>query len=128
MNAQLHPSSSVVNYERALKNLRRSLATPIAEPRDLSGVIKDFEMTYELSWKVLKKILLDQGVQTQGAKDVYTQAYRLNLIAHESVWLSMIRDRNQSAHVYEEKEAAEIAERIRTHYLPLFESLLKSQR
>lgn len=56
-------NSSVTNFFKALENLRRSLSSPITEPRDQSGIIKDFEMTYELSWKSLKKILLVQGHQ-----------------------------------------------------------------
>ena len=50
--------SSSKNFKKALANLERSLASPISEPRDLSGILKDFEMSYELSWKVLKKRLL----------------------------------------------------------------------
>lgn len=57
-------NSSEVNFKRALQNLKRSIATPVLEPRDLSGIIKDFEMTYELSWKVLKKRLRNDGHET----------------------------------------------------------------
>ena len=41
MNAA-KPSSSQVNFLQTLENLRRSLSTPVLEPRDLSGIIKDF--------------------------------------------------------------------------------------
>lgn len=123
MSTNHEQSSSARNYLRALRNLKTSLATPVLEPRDLSGIIKDFEMTYELSWKVLKKVLRDQGHQTQGAKDVYAQAFRLGYIDDEATWLSMIEDRNQSAHVYDEAQAQLIVSRIAHRYLPVLEKL-----
>ncbi len=113
----IHQSSE--NFLRALKNLERSLATPIAEPRDASGVIKDFEMTYELSWKVLKKRLRQDGHDTLGAKDVYTKAYQLGYLKSQDVWLSMIESRNQTAHVYDENDAKKIIDLIRKIYMVL---------
>lgn len=111
------------NFHRALENLRRSLASPITEPRDLSGIIKDFEMAYELSWKVMKKALLNQGHQTLGAKDVFTRAFQLGVIDSQHPWLQMIEDRNQTSHVYDEASAGQIVERIRSTYLALFDGL-----
>lgn len=100
--------------------MTRSLSTPVTEPRDLSGIIKDFEMVYELSWKVLKKKILEDGHQSLGAKDVFTKAYQLGYLGEQDVWLEMIVDRNQAAHVYDEKMASQIVERIRNKYAPLF--------
>ena len=37
------------NLERALKSLKDSVSAPIREKRDLSGIIKDFELVYELT-------------------------------------------------------------------------------
>lgn len=116
-------SSSTQNFLRALANLKRSASTPIVEPRDLSGIIKDFEMAYELSWKVLKKTLRAAGHETLGAKDVYTKAFQLGYLQDEKPWLEMIQDRNQTAHVYDEGDAKAIAERIIREHLPTLEKL-----
>lgn len=113
-------SASFENLCRAYKNLDRSLATPVTEPRDLSGIIKDFEMVYELSWKVLKKKLLADGHQTQAARDVFAKSYQLGLIHDQSVWLEMIDDRNNAAHVYDEASAQKIVDRIRAKYHQVF--------
>lgn len=118
-------NSSETNFKRALENLRRSVQTPITEPRDLSGIIKDFEMSYELSWKVLKKTLLTAGHSTLGAKDVFSKAYQLGYLSEEAVWLKMIGDRNQTSHVYDESEAKKIVERITNEYLPALEYIQK---
>ena len=119
-------SKSVENFQKALRNLIRSLSTPVTEPRDVSGILKDFEMVYELSWKVLKKYLLTQGHTTQGAKDVFSKAYQLGYISDEKNWLQMIEDRNQTAHVYDEADAIKIIERVRQKYLNVFEKLAES--
>ena len=116
----LQSSSSFENLKKSFQNLTRSLSTPVTEPRDLSGIIKDFEMVYELSWKVLKKKILEDGHQSLGAKDVFTKAYQLGYLGEQDVWLEMIVDRNQAAHVYDEKMASQIVERIRNKYAPLF--------
>jgi nucleotidyltransferase substrate binding protein (TIGR01987 family) len=117
------PTSSQTNFIRALRNLERSLATPFTEPRDYSGAIKDFEMTYELSWKSLKSLLRSQGHDTQGAKDVFSKAYQLSLIDDDAVWIQMIEDRNMTAHVYDESEARQILDRVRALYLSAFKKL-----
>ena len=125
MSKSVSKSSSHLNFEKALKNLKRSLATPVLEPRDSSGIIKDFEMTYELSWKVLKKFLLKAGHETLGAKDVFSRAYQLGYLKNEKGWLEMIEDRNQTSHVYDEKQAGVIVKKVASTYLALFEALFE---
>jgi nucleotidyltransferase substrate binding protein (TIGR01987 family) len=125
MSGSKSPQSSEKNFARAFQNLKRAISTPIQEPRDLSGIIKDFEMTYELSWKVLKKKLKSDGHETLGARDVFSKAFQLGYIHHEKSWLMMIEDRNQTSHVYDENDAKLILERIQQNYLGLFDELLK---
>lgn len=123
MSEVQNKGSSAKNFSRSLANLERSVATPVTEPRDLSGILKDFEMVYELSWKLLKKLLLEQGHQTLGAKDVYSRAYQLGFLEEETVWLRMIEDRNHTAHVYDETDAGRIVKNIIENYLPAFRKL-----
>src|ERR1035437_3146813 len=73
----------MANYSKALKALVRSSSAPITEPRDLSGIIKDFEITYELSWKTLKAFLEKQGNETGPAKDVFAKAYQLRRLENQ---------------------------------------------
>ena len=112
------------NLNKALQALKGSLADPVTEPRDLSGIIKDFEIVYELSWKTLKDFLEKQGHETTSAKDVFSRAYQLGLLKQESVWYEMINDRNLTVHTYDETLAGGMVERIRTQYYSAFSSLL----
>ena len=86
------------NFEPAVAALSVSVATPVAEPRDVSGIIKDFELAYELSWKTLKAFLASKGEQSGAPKDVLSKAYRDGYLDDEQAWLAMIDDRNLSVH------------------------------
>lgn len=125
-NQRVLANQSWLNFQKTLRNLERSLSTPVMEPRDLLGIIKDFEMAEELSWKVVKKWLKSQGHESMGSKDVFSKAFRFGLINNELGFLTMIDDRNQAAHVYDENEANQLAERIRNSHLALLKNLEKS--
>ena len=114
---------AVGNFRRALAALDRSVAAPVTEPRDLSGIVKDFELLYELSWKTLKKVLEEAGHSPGTAREVYEVAYATGFIHDESGWIEMIDDRNRTVHTYNEGFARELAGRIRDRYLPLFQAL-----
>jgi len=114
---------AVDNFRRALAALERSVSTPIAEPRDLSGIVKDFELTYELSWKALKKTLEAAGHAPGTARDVFQTAYETRLLDDDAGWIEMIDDRNRTVHTYNESFARELAARIRERHVPLFADL-----
>ena len=114
------------NLNKALSALERSVAAPVLEPRDRSGIIKDFEIVYELSWKALKEHLAHQGHETGTARQVFQTAYQLGVIANEETWLRCIEDRNNTVHTYNEGMAAEMCERIGSLYLPEFRQLAQA--
>jgi nucleotidyltransferase substrate binding protein (TIGR01987 family) len=114
---------AVDSFRRALAALERSVGTPVTEPRDLSGIVKDFELLYDLSWKTLKKVLESAGHAPGTAREVYQVAYQTGFIGDESGWLEMIDDRNRTVHTYNEEFARELAGRIRDRYVPLFREL-----
>ncbi len=46
------------------------------------------------------------------------------LISDGEGWLALIRERNATSHVYDEKDADEIYMRIKTGHIKLFDDLL----
>lgn len=111
------------NFEKALLALDRSISQPVQEPRDLSGIIKDFEIAYELSWKVLKTFLENQGHETSSARDAFSKAYQLKYLKDQDVWLEMIGDRNLVVHTYDESLAKSMCDRIREKYASAFRAI-----
>lgn len=75
--------------------------------------------------ELLKKLLFAKGVTSQYPRDVLQQAYAGNLIDDEQLWVSMLTDRNQTSHTYDEDLANQIYERIKI-YTPVFSKTLVS--
>jgi nucleotidyltransferase substrate binding protein (TIGR01987 family) len=116
---------AVDSLRRAVCALERSATTPIAEPRDLSGIVKDFELAYELSWKALKKALEAAGHAPGTARDAFQVAYETRLLDDDAGWIEMIADRNRTVHTYNESFARAPAARVRDRYLPLLAELVR---
>ena len=108
------------NYEQlgaALVRLAEIIALPVDHVGRTDAVIQRFEFVIELFWKTFKHALEDKGIVVQTPRDAVAGAYQATWIDDETVWISMLKDRNLSSHTYNETLAAEILSRIVT-YLP----------
>jgi len=111
------------NYEKAFAALNKAQASPVTEERDLGGIIKAFEIVYELAWKALKLALLEQGQDTSGPKDVFGKGFILGFLSDEKIWLKIIEDRNLTVHTYNQPLAEQMVARIKGSYLRAFADL-----
>ena len=110
----------------ALTRLKEAVNLPIVNYRDKAGIIQSFEFTYEMSWKLLKSALEEEaGNSPSGPRSIFKEAYQLELIENEGVWLAIIKDRNLASHTYEEKMADQVIDNVKTSYLLEFEKLSK---
>jgi nucleotidyltransferase substrate binding protein (TIGR01987 family) len=117
MNSDLQKSFE--HTYSALKVFKEALDEPVMLKSRLNvdGTIQRFEFTFELFWKLLKRILASKGtVDVRFPKDVLQEAYAGDLIDDEKSWLSMLEDRNNTSHTYKRKLAEEIFSRIPAHY------------
>lgn len=117
------------NLKKALERLKEAAAQLGENNSDVirDGVIQRFEFTYELAWKTTKEYLEDIGIMDKNSpKAVIKEAYAQKIIINEQIWLSMIKDRNKASHMYPEKMAIDIAERITNCYINEFDKLLKA--
>jgi nucleotidyltransferase substrate binding protein (TIGR01987 family) len=113
-------------YDLALTRLKEAVNLPIVNYRDKAGIIQSFEFTYEMSWKLLKSALEEEaGNSPSGPRSIFKEAYQLELIENEGVWLAIIKDRNLASHTYEEKMADQVIDNVKTSYLLEFEKLSK---
>jgi len=90
----------------------------------VSAIIKNFEFNFELSWKAMKRLLSHHGLPTTTPRQAISETFRKGFMDSESIWLAMIEDRNLPLHTYDEAFALEMATRIESEYLPLFDSFL----
>lgn len=80
------------------------------------GVIQRFEFTFEQLWKTIKIILNNKGIDVKTPRDSLKEAFRLDWLDNEEVFLDMLEDRNKSSHIYEQKTAEEIFDNIKNQY------------
>ena len=88
------------------------------DPIVRDAAIQRFEFTFELVWKMLRKILIKRGIEANSPKTVFRLAAKDGIISDLDTWFSFIDYRNQTSHVYNEK----IAQEIYVH-LPEFQTL-----
>ncbi len=82
----------VDEYEKDTENEAYSMA-----------LIQAFEVAMELSWKLLKDYLANEGTVVNSPKQVLRQAYQFNIIDDGEGWLSALEKRNLTTHTYYEK-------------------------
>lgn len=90
----------------------------------VDATIQRFEFSVELFWKLLKRLLLDLGQETNYPKAVLREAFSTGLIDQEQKWIQMLDDRNETSHTYDEELADVIYGRIKTIYIPLMQTTL----
>ena len=98
----------VISFEplnKALSSLERAMAQPINEfTRD--SVIQRFEYTFELSWKLLLKILeADRPLDDGSVKGILRESGKLGYINSVETWFEFQRARNLTSHTYNEEVA-----------------------
>lgn len=87
------------------------------------GAIKLFEMTFELSWKLLKDYQEAEGFIVKSPRDSIRRAFQVGLIDNGHQWLEALKSRNLMIHTYDEFESVKVIEKIKNAYLPLLQNL-----
>ena len=89
----------------------------------VSGIIDKFSIQFELGWKLLKELLTYEGssvAKTGSPRSIIKEAYAVYPFFDGELWLDMLKDRNDTAHIYDGSEATELVGRILRTYIPQF--------
>lgn len=115
------------HYRQALAQLKKFVDKGELNELEQQGLIKAFECTHELAWKVMKEYFDYQGNSNIiGSRDATRSAYQAQLIEHADTWLDMIAKRNRSTHSYNRQTADEIADSVLNRYYHPFLSFQKT--
>jgi len=113
-------------FKKALLSLEAIYLKPMQDDRsNVDATIQRFEFTFELAWKFLKDYFLERDLELHYPKEVIQEAFNVNLIDDEVLWIKMLKDRNMTSHTYDEKLADEIYKRIKL-YVPVLRCLLEN--
>lgn len=120
------------NFSNCLTILRNA-DFKLADNNDIyrTGVIGQFNLTFELAWKALQEILLlhgAEGADTGSPREILQLGYKLGFVNDSAVWLLMLKKRNTSVHIYNEQEVDEMILLIRDSFIPAFVALEKTLR
>lgn len=91
--------------------------------RDRDSAILRFELGFEVIWKLLQRLIREQGLDAAGPRQAFGQAFKLGWIADESAWFDIIVARNLAVHVYRETTAEALAAELPRH-LAAFQDVL----
>lgn len=114
------------NCLRVLKNADFELADSNEIYR--TGVIGQFNLTFELAWKALQAVLRlhgAEGADTGSPREILQLGYKFGFINDSSVWLLMLKKRNLSVRIYNEEDVEETIVLIRDSFITAFVDLEK---
>ena len=111
------------NYESSLRELLDALEKNDYTNLERAGLIRLFEISFELAWKTLKDMLLYEGYDVNSPKSAIKQAFANGIITEGELWIKALDGRNLFSHTYSNDLAEEAVKLIKETYSPLLFAL-----
>ena len=112
-----------VSFCNSLDALAEARQRDLSDCFVLSGTSAKFSITFDLSWKVMKDILVQYyaitGFVAGSPREVLRESYKANLISDDA-WMKMLKVRNELAHDYDCEIVKEHCNTIVEKYIDLF--------
>ena len=111
----MNTSNRMKTTRQVLQSLHEIVMLPILTELERDGLIHRFEICFDMMWKCGKDYLLDRdGLAVASPKKVIRTLQTVGVLTVEETEqaLQMANDRNMTAHIYDEKYAIQLAERI----------------
>jgi nucleotidyltransferase substrate binding protein (TIGR01987 family) len=116
------------NFQLAFRQLETACALETYSELEFSGLIKNFEIAYEMAWKTLKDLLTFEGYDVNSPRATIQQAFESGLINDLSPWIEALESRNILAHNYDKNAAADAEAIIKGTFLPMLRGILEKLR
>lgn len=114
------------SFRNSLDSLAEARKRDLSDSFVLSGISAKYSITFDLSWKVMKDILVQYyaivGFVTGSPREVLREAFKVGLIS-DDVWMEMLKVRNQLAHDYDGVIVKEYCKIIINTYIDRFYDL-----
>ena len=112
-----------MSFCNSLDALAEARQRDLSDSFVLSGTSAKFSITFDLSWKVMKDILVQYyaitGFVTGSPREVLREAYKANLISDDA-WMEMLKVRNELSHDYDCEIVKEHCNTMVEKYIDLF--------
>ena len=117
------------NYKNSLEVLKSAdFEKAYSDEIYRTGIIGQFNLTFELAWKATQAVMQEHGVEgseTGSPKELLKLGYKCGFLDDGDVWLTMLKKRNQSTHIYDEDEIDELILLIRDTFIKRMETLVQ---
>ena len=109
------------HFGKALSRLTEACHRDQYDDLERAGLIKTFEICFELSWNVLKDLLFYEGYDAKTPRAVIRKSFETEYIDEDDceVLLAALEKRNVLSHVYRESIALEVETLINDYYHPV---------
>ena len=115
------------DFKKALERLKEALGEDLSKGSIVvDGTIQRFEFSFELAWKLAKAILSHNGIEVETPRLIIKEAFKANMIEAGQGWIDMLEDRNKASHIYDEKQAFIIYDKIKKAHFGLLEVFAKN--
>lgn len=119
-------------YTQTSEALARLAEVTVKYPTTQDEMIRDaliqrFEFSYELLWKLFRKIHILRGVERSKVRAAYeciAEAGAAGWLKNRAMWEQMREDRNVTSHEYDRSAATVVAQRVCSEYLPEMQRVL----
>ena len=126
MNNDIRWRQRFQNFEKAFLLLNEISDKEINSFSSLEkeGIVQRFEILIELSWKVLKDYLENEGYdEVKNGKQAIRQAFQDEIITNAEDWMDALKRRNLTSHTYDEKILKETVNYILNEFYPIVRDL-----
>ena len=108
------------SFVNSLDSLAEAKKRDMTDSFVLSGTSAKFSITFDLSWKVMKDILIQHYAITDfvagSPREVLKAAFQAKMIS-DDVWMEMLKVRNQLSHDYDGEIVKTYCHRIVNVYI-----------
>lgn len=112
------------SFCKSLDSLREAKNRDLSDSFVLSGTVQKFNLTFDISWKVMKDIVVNYHKKTDFAlgspREVLRAANSVGLI-YDDIWMEMLSDRNDLAHDYDGTFAETCVNKIVNLYIEILD-------
>lgn len=96
-----------------LKQAFGTLEEALREPYSIlvrDATIQRFEYTFELTWKLFRRVAKVEGIETASPRQAIRAAYDVGLLEDVDAWFELLEDRSRTSHTYSAATAQEVYE------------------
>jgi nucleotidyltransferase substrate binding protein (TIGR01987 family) len=112
------------SLNEAFAQLKKACEREDLDYLEIAGLIKHYELTFELCWKTMKDKLMFEGYNVTSPRQVIRKAYEQKYLANVDVWFDALEERNKLVHIYDKGMALQAVALIKEKFYPMLRACL----